>query len=416
MLAKNNTILKNSDNKIIEPWIIPAIEFDNIYSDFPAYISSGKRHPTGSFEFTSSISNTIYIDYGDGEQRELDFITSVDVNRTSYLLKTYPTAERRRIKIRFKHPGKIQSVRIALCTFHGDFPKAFAYMSLKNLDINSYTRFNNDIFDFPAVYYDGLSLNIVFNTSTKEIPVWLSKSRIKFLRLGNAFNLTSTSIENINTISKIKDLTELSISASINELPNTLKNISTLRTLAFGGGNYIKEIRLEIRDCKQIKRLFFGYLHASNMEGFAITGQQEYGNFNSWGVGIGGMLNLEVLKIEYCESTPTSLPEGIDSCPNLTDIILCGNYTTVARIDEFINTAYQQIVTNNILKTVNLNIAKFWGVNAEPSGVYQAPNGFIKGVNNGTPATPKEKIYVIVNNYGWTVKIMEGTVIKTYTP
>lgn len=36
----------------------------------------------------------------------------------------------------------------------------------------------------------------------------------------------------------------------------------------------------------------------------------------------------------------------------------------------------------------------------------QAPEGFVKGQSNGSPATPMEKIYVLKNNYAqkWTIK------------
>ena len=40
--------------------------------------------------------------------------------------------------------------------------------------------------------------------------------------------------------------------------------------------------------------------------------------------------------------------------------------------------------------------------NKRPSGVYQAPEGFDKGVSNGNPTTPMEKVYVLTNNYGQT--------------
>ena len=40
--------------------------------------------------------------------------------------------------------------------------------------------------------------------------------------------------------------------------------------------------------------------------------------------------------------------------------------------------------------------------NKRPSGVYQAPDGFVKGVSNGNPTTPMEKVYVLTNNYGQT--------------
>ncbi len=40
--------------------------------------------------------------------------------------------------------------------------------------------------------------------------------------------------------------------------------------------------------------------------------------------------------------------------------------------------------------------------NKRPSGVYQAPDGFVKGVSNGNPTTPMEKVYVLTNNYEQT--------------
>lgn len=44
--------------------------------------------------------------------------------------------------------------------------------------------------------------------------------------------------------------------------------------------------------------------------------------------------------------------------------------------------------------------------NQRPSGTEQAPEGFVKGSSNGSPATPMEKIYVLKNNYAqrWTIK------------
>lgn len=38
--------------------------------------------------------------------------------------------------------------------------------------------------------------------------------------------------------------------------------------------------------------------------------------------------------------------------------------------------------------------------NKRPSGVYQAPDGFVKGVSNGNPTTPMEKVYVLTTTMG----------------
>ena len=49
---------------------------------------------------------------------------------------------------------------------------------------------------------------------------------------------------------------------------------------------------------------------------------------------------------------------------------------------------------------------KYPDENQRPSGTEQAPEGFVKGSSNGSPATPMEKIYVLKNNYAqrWTIK------------
>lgn len=56
--------------------------------------------------------------------------------------------------------------------------------------------------------------------------------------------------------------------------------------------------------------------------------------------------------------------------------------------------------------SVNMYRSTFPDENQRPSGAEQAPEGFVKGVSNGIPATPMEKIYVLKNNYAqrWTIK------------
>lgn len=55
---------------------------------------------------------------------------------------------------------------------------------------------------------------------------------------------------------------------------------------------------------------------------------------------------------------------------------------------------------------VSMYSAQYPNGNQRPSGTEQAPEGFVKGLSNGSPATPMEKIYVLKNNYAqrWTIK------------
>lgn len=52
-------------------------------------------------------------------------------------------------------------------------------------------------------------------------------------------------------------------------------------------------------------------------------------------------------------------------------------------------------------------------VSFRPTGIYQEPTGFEKGVSDGNPASPMEMLYVLVNNYKWTCIIPPETSINT---
>jgi hypothetical protein len=81
---------------------------------------------------------------------------------------------------------------------------------------------------------------------------------------------------------------------------------------------------------------------------------------------------------------------------------ISNNGMNQTNVDNTINNIYENRSKWTIHGIVNkpLNIA---GTNAAPSGVYQEPSGFVLGESDGTPISAKEQIYVLVNNYNWTV-------------
>ena len=95
-------------------------------------------------------------------------------------------------------------------------------------------------------------------------------------------------------------------------------------------------------------------------------------------------------------------------------MIATGVLRTQLRVDTWVDNWYTFITTNAAM--TGANTLPFRGMNhnitsttigdgtASPAGTYQQPTGYIQGVNNGTPASPKEKIWVMVNQYGhnWT--------------
>lgn len=81
------------------------------------------------------------------------------------------------------------------------------------------------------------------------------------------------------------------------------------------------------------------------------------------------------------------------------------------RSDDFVDSFYRlvtewdQITMTSVAKdgkrnqfyglTVSMYSSTFPNENQRPSGTEQAPEGFVKGSSNGSPATPMEKIYVL---------------------
>lgn len=146
------------------------------------------------------------------------------------------------------------------------------------------------------------------------------------------------------------------------------------------------------------------------------------GNGSSWKQDlVGGKLN----KIQWAYCSSSTVP--VDDLPdwlyevrefrvwNLRD---GGRFiNTQERADTFVNTFYDKMMSwdyitmsqtasdgnrNQFYKLTLDLYAAVAPTNKRPSGVYQAPDGFVKGVSNGNPTTPMEKVYVLTNNYGQT--------------
>jgi hypothetical protein len=75
------------------------------------------------------------------------------------------------------------------------------------------------------------------------------------------------------------------------------------------------------------------------------------------------------------------------------------NGMSQANVDATINNLYS-IRTEHVAGTKSLDIG---GSNSAPGGIYQAPAGFVLGVDDGLPASAKEQVYVLVNNYAWAI-------------
>lgn len=82
-------------------------------------------------------------------------------------------------------------------------------------------------------------------------------------------------------------------------------------------------------------------------------------------------------------------------------IRLDNNGMNTTNVDATIDSMYtnkSKWSTYTSLKSMNIA-----GTNAAATGTFQAPTGFVLGSNDGTPASQQEKLYVLVNNYGWNI-------------
>lgn len=136
---------------------------------------------------------------------------------------------------------------------------------------------------------------------------------------------------------------------------------------------------------------------------------------------VGGKLNK--IHNMYCSSSTAPVDDLPDYLYEIREFRIWtlrdeGRFiNTQERADTFVNTFYDKIMSWSYITMSQTasdgNRNQFYKLtldlytsaaptNKRPSGVYQAPEGFVKGVSNGNPTTPMEKVYVLTNNYGQT--------------
>ena len=150
-----------------------------------------------------------------------------------------------------------------------------------------------------------------------------------------------------------------------------------------------------------------------------------YGSVVSWHPYMSGkgLENIDRLDASYSYSNidVSNLPDYIYEMRSMNAFYMYGNLPTQERCDTFISTLYDKVMGFDYLTMSSVasdgKRNQFYGLylsiylasnpdDKRPSGVFQAPLGFVKGVSNGNPQTPMEKIYVLTNNYNqrWVVK------------
>lgn len=158
-----------------------------------------------------------------------------------------------------------------------------------------------------------------------------------------------------------------------------------------------------------------------------------YGSVVSWHPYMSGkgLENIESLDASHSYSNidVSNLPDYIYEMRSMNSFYMQFCVSTQSRCDTFISTLYDKVMGFNYL-TMSSSASdgernQFYGlyltmysasmpVDKRPSGVLQAPSGFIKGQSNGSPSTPMEMVYVLMNNYGWRFSMApEASVLRS---
>tara|TARA_R100000963_G_C4645881_1_gene110350 strand:- start:4342 stop:5961 length:1620 start_codon:yes stop_codon:yes gene_type:complete len=234
------------------------------------------------------------------------------------------------------------------------------------------------------------SLSISNSTSLPDseiVRVLEDSSITSFNAVSNSFNLDIITTE-INTTIRLLILGRGDSFGG--SLPSFLGNLTALDSLYFGDfGNG--------QDFPQLK--FYGnnplpnslsHLQLSKNTDLEVTvptwfGTLNLNRFQSWSWQTQSRINTHV--------------ENFYSVVESTNAMTGSTY--LRGLD------YQLVNTN-----LNLN------TNPRPSGTYEAPTGYIQGSANGTPTSPMQAIYVLVNQYNMTVTVLNelGNGKDIYTP
>lgn len=158
-----------------------------------------------------------------------------------------------------------------------------------------------------------------------------------------------------------------------------------------------------------------------------------YGSVLSWhpymsGKGLGNIERIDA-SYGYSNIDVSNLPDYIYEMRSMSSFYMDISLLTQNRCDTFISTLYEKVMGFDYL-TMSSSASdgkrnQFYGlylsmylaykpVDKRPSGVLQAPSGFIKGQSNGSPSTPMEMVYVLMNNYGWRFSMApEASVLRS---
>lgn len=326
--------------------------------------SEGSSNTTGTGAvFISSTNQSFDIDWGNGVIDTFNLVAGVQFVITGgasgrYLYSSpYGNGVSKTIRVKFSDPTKITRFDGTSWWLRGNLSTAIDILT--NLTV--LTLSNNNLDSIPA--------NIANLSMLQELGLNSSPS------LGGVipnFVFLISSLKKLHFLNSIAGNTYSSANYTrLNELP-------LLEELTYGGGGHT-DLTNDIFD------------------------------------NIPGLVRLSVNTPNGSGSISDTLPSHAYLCTAWKFYTAIGCYRTMTLTDGFIDNFYTFTITNAAM--TGASSLPFRGFTllmsagtAVPLGIYQQPAGYVAGSNNGSPASPQEKIWVLVNQYAHTITVASWSV------
>lgn len=281
-----------------------------------------------------------------------------------------------------------------------------------------------------SVNIDRITLSEFGVDTLTSIPEdWNRLTKLKGLNLSNSIDFSDTEASNIRKFPSMwPNLEMLSLAGGrVRVYPREWLSFSKLRELYISPG--VAMPSFDPNTCPamdEVDRI------NSSLKIFSHINRW-YGSVVSWHPYMSGkgLENIESLDASHSYSNidVSNLPDYIYEMRSMNSFYMHFCVSTQSRCDTFISTLYDKVMGFNYL-TMSSSASdgernQFYGlyltmysasspVDKRPSGVLQAPSGFIKGQSNGSPSTPMEMVYVLMNNYRWRFSMApEASVLRS---
>lgn len=251
-----------------------------------------------------------------------------------------------------------------------------------------------------------------------------SKTEVYYLNMFNMLDLRDIESSGIRNIKNMKNLQTLELSSCyLDRYIKEFNDLPKLTSLKIHPGpsdmwNYFDINTLPSFEVDKINPNITDFYFLDDW----VSGERRTG-WNDDNMSGRGLEHLTSFIAAHSNSLRMDkLPDYIYEMRSITWFNVNASTHSQKRSDDFVNSFYDlvvgwdQITMTSVAKdgkrnqfyslSVSMYIAAYPTENQRPSGTEQAPEGFVKGSSNGSPATPMEKIYVLKNNYAqrWTIK------------